>query len=106
LIPAKLARAMSGTGPDLAPSADAQGSAKVALLSMDRSLRSWAALRSVRPPGDSSAHALITQLTALRHDTERRFPTARRFLRPGFDDPEANEARRRSDRSGQDTSRS
>jgi hypothetical protein len=90
LIPIKLSRALH-TYEDDTPAAidaiqnDRNGSAKVALLSMDRCEASWRLLEAWLPSG--SAALLAEQLAALRVATERMFPHARRFLRAGFDVP-------------------
>jgi hypothetical protein len=63
---------------------DWNGSAKVALISIDRSIPAWNTIAA------TTAHAgaaLIAQrLQALRVDVDRTFPNARKFVRPGFDD--------------------
>jgi hypothetical protein len=86
-IPIKLARAVSARqeGRD-GPSFEADGSAKVALLAIDRSLAAWTLLRAALPDEDDSVLDLLVLLGALRRDTERDFPRARVFVRPGFDD--------------------
>ena len=64
---------------------DWNGSAKVALISIDRSERAW---RSVAAAGgDEGAGALAEMLARLRDDMHREFPRAMKFRRPGFDDP-------------------
>lgn len=87
LVEAKLARAL------LSPSADilgdgmqheANGSAKVALLALDRSEASWRLLDAWLPLS-GSARIVAVQARALREGIESFFPDARRFLRPGFD---------------------
>jgi hypothetical protein len=96
LIPAKLARAMSAPARESELPDDAQGSAKVALLSMDRSSRCWETIRVLRSPSDGAIAALVAHLDTLRRDTERRFPGARTFKRPGFDDAERAHHHKRS----------
>jgi hypothetical protein len=88
LIPVKLARALHPGGdgePGISAHVqnDRNGSAKVALLAMDRSEAAWRILDEWLPSG--SAALLTGRLVALRVATERAFPHARRFLRPGFD---------------------
>ncbi len=87
LVESKLARAM------LSPSADilgdgmqheANGSAKVALVALDRSEASWRLLDNWLPLS-GSARIVAVQARALREAIEAFFPDARRFLRPGFD---------------------
>ena len=73
---------------------DSDGSAKIALIAMDRSISAWAGLRETL--GDDSVLDLLVQLTRLRRETEALFPNARRFVRPGFDESvrRASRARR------------
>jgi hypothetical protein len=69
---------------------DSDGSAKIALIAVDRSIAAWSALRSTLGEDHSDDILdLLVQLAALRRETERLFPQARAFTRPGFDtDPE------------------
>jgi hypothetical protein len=63
----------------------AAGSAKVALAAIDRSVAAWARLRE-RLDGETDAILdLLVRLERLRRATEREFPQARAFKRPGFD---------------------
>jgi len=62
---------------------DWNGSAKVALLSIDRSADAWALLAVAL--NSSSAMALAGLLTNLRQSVLDMFPQARLFRRPGFD---------------------
>jgi hypothetical protein len=64
---------------------DANGSAKVVLLSVDRSLRAWRAVAGFHPAGEETAGVLCGWLERLRRDVEQQFPHARAFRRPGFD---------------------
>jgi len=66
---------------------DSDGSAKVALLAIDRSIEAWGALRSLLPSGTDSILDLMVHLDRLRKRVERAFPEARAFVRPGFDGP-------------------
>jgi hypothetical protein len=63
---------------------DWNGSAKVALLAIERSSEAWQVLASAT--SDHAAAALAAQLTDLRAEVERTFPDAWKFRRPGFDD--------------------
>ncbi len=65
---------------------DADGSAKVALLSMDQSQSAWCRLRALGLPDNEAIAELRRQLVQLRGLTEATFPRARDFCRPGFDD--------------------
>lgn len=91
-IPVKLARALSGQWEGDASlqeytSRDSDGSAKVALLAIDRSLTAWAMLRSALPDQPDTVLDLLVDLDRLRRSTEQIFPQARSFVRPGFDIP-------------------
>jgi hypothetical protein len=70
------------------PCRDALGSAKIALIAMDRSLAAWGRLHEHLPPDEKGDPILdlLVRLDRLRRATEERFPTARAFIRPGWDD--------------------
>lgn len=65
---------------------DSDGSAKVALIALDRSLGAWAGLHEALGEDADGILDLLAQLTALRREAEKLFPAARAFVRPGFDD--------------------
>jgi hypothetical protein len=86
LIPAKIYRALvshfqSADVPELM--GDALGSAKIALIAIDRSLSEWRALAG--RGDDARIGGLIELLQALRAAVEIRFPDAPAFRRPGLD---------------------
>jgi hypothetical protein len=64
---------------------DADGSAKVALIGMDRSLAAWSELLRQIPDDEDRILPLLAALGRLRRDVEAAFPGARAFIRPGFD---------------------
>lgn len=64
---------------------DADGSAKVALIAIDRSIGAWARLRPHLSGAADAILDLLVQLERLRRAAEREFPHARAFKRPGFD---------------------
>lgn len=66
--------------------ADANGSAKVALIGMDRSIAAWTRLRPHLPDRADELLDVLVMLDRLRRATEAQFPDARSFYRPGFDD--------------------
>lgn len=67
---------------------DSDGSAKIALIAMDRSIAAWSGLRTaLGPTGGDDILDLLAQLAATRRETEKLFPRARAFVRPGFDEP-------------------
>lgn len=66
---------------------EADGSIKVALIGMDRSVAAWLRMKECFPEKTDSILTLLVQLDRLRRSAERQFPDARSFIRPGFDEP-------------------
>ncbi len=89
LIAAKMIRGlMSRIDEDEYPVAeprDSDGSIKVALIAIDRSLGAWKLLAETRENCDS-IRKLLLDLEQLRLRAEGNFPGARDFMRPGFDE--------------------
>jgi len=92
-IAVKTIRALSGQkeeleeDPELAEfPKDSDGSAKVALIGIDRSIAGWRMLQLSLPERAGSIVPLILQLERLRQRLEKNFPEARDFIRPGFDE--------------------
>ena len=65
---------------------DSDGSAKVALIGIDRSIAAWRLMQLSLPQLAASIVPLILQLERLRNRLDRAFPEARDFVRPGFDE--------------------
>jgi hypothetical protein len=65
---------------------DSDGSAKVALIGIDRSIAAWRLMQLSLPQVDESTIPLLMQLEELRRRLEKSFPAARDFVRPGFDE--------------------
>jgi len=65
---------------------EADGKAKAALIEMDRSLSGWNKLHDYFPDARDDILDVQIFLENLRKDTERNFPRARDFVRPGFDE--------------------
>ena len=91
-IAVKTMRALSGRkeefeeAPELAElPKDSDGSAKVALIGIDRSIAGWRLMQLSLPERAGSIVPLILQLERLRQRLEKAFPEARSFIRPGFD---------------------
>lgn len=63
---------------------DANGSAKVAILGIERSIAAWATLLKHFPDHEDAIFAMGT-LKRLLRQAEAAFPNARAFRRPGFD---------------------
>jgi hypothetical protein len=64
---------------------DSDGSAKIALIAIDRSIAAWAVIRHYLSDCDQGVIDTITFLDRLREAVEKTFPKARSFVRPGFD---------------------
>jgi hypothetical protein len=65
---------------------DSDGSIKVALIGMDRSIGAWGRLKEEFPEQAGDVLPLLVHLERLRRKTEHTFPNARNFIRPGFDE--------------------
>jgi hypothetical protein len=65
---------------------DSDGSAKVALIGIDRSMAAWRLVQLSLTERAASIVPLILQLERLRQRIEANFPDARDFVRPGFDE--------------------
>lgn len=91
LIAAKLHRAVKGRDDALAGEGmdndpiqnDWNGSAKVALVSIERSRQAWRVIADAT--GDPDARHVAEELGTWMAAAERTFPDARKFRRPGFD---------------------
>jgi len=67
---------------------DSDGSAKIALIGIDRSLSAWGELAAQREGQEAAIREIVNHLTRLRELVEKEFSQARDFIRPGFDTPE------------------
>ena len=86
----KLVRAVEGRMNDSAiadneQQTDANGTAKVALITIDRSLAAWSVLYAEYPAHEDKTLSILVHLDRLRRSLEVVFPAARAFIRPGFD---------------------
>lgn len=64
---------------------DSDGSAKVALIGIDRSITAWETLQTVLGDESGGIRKIIDRLSKLQTSLEQIFPRARTFVRPGFD---------------------
>ena len=91
-IPAKIHRALMGFAMDEPGErdwpADHDGSAKVALLGMERSHAAWLTLVDTGFATAPEVEPFIADLVWLSDELERGFPNARGFVRPGLDEPD------------------
>ncbi|MHC4743714.1 MAG: hypothetical protein ACYS8Z_17495 [Planctomycetota bacterium] len=87
----KLVRALKGTidedeePPDEYPK-DSDGSAKIALIAIDRSIAAWGKIYEHFDEDEDEILDMLVLLDRLRRKTESVFPNARKFHRAGFDD--------------------
>jgi hypothetical protein len=92
LITAKIHRALHGLANDNPEDRDwppdYDGSAKVALLGIERSHAAWLELVQQGVVSDAEAAPFIADLIWLGDALEHVFPKARSFVRPGFDEPD------------------
>lgn len=65
---------------------DSDGSTKVSLIGMDRSISAWGKIIKHFPDEEDRIIGIIALLDRLRRRTETEFPDARAFVRPGFDE--------------------
>ncbi len=98
LIPPKLARAVSGlTEVNLAGDEvgrilkasrreDANGTGKLALVSIERSLAAWIRLREIVPNQEDAILEMLSLLSQLQHGIHATLPGVKAFIRPGFDE--------------------
>ena len=88
-IDAKLQRALRGKRVDddkHVSMRDADGSAKVALIGIDRSISAWVQFYELMPDSEDMAIQALSLLSQLKQKTLAEFPHAMEFKRPGFDD--------------------
>ena len=65
---------------------DSDGSAKIALIAIDRSIAAWAVIQHYMADCSQELIDIITFLDGLRQAVEETFPNARSFIRSGFDE--------------------
>lgn len=87
----KIKRALSGKGREEFEELndfpkDSDGSAKVALIGIDRSIAAWGNLKEQFPERGERIFDILLHLDRLRRSVEAEFPEARKFVRPGFDE--------------------
>jgi hypothetical protein len=62
------------------------GTAKIALLAIDRSIHSWTALFEILPDQEDHFLRILAMLQRIKAMALQEFPHAMSFIRPGFDD--------------------
>ncbi len=91
-IDAKLQRALRGKleGEDWQEEngfpKDSNGSAKIAIIAIDRSMGAWKGLYNAMPSSEDIALEALSLLSQVKQKIIEEFPMAMEFNRPGFDD--------------------
>jgi hypothetical protein len=87
-IAAKLHRALRRDKEEfleLPVDSDENGSAKIALIAINRSISAWSIIRSAYKTDQNTTGSFMGRLIAIRRVVEQAFPRAHEFVRPGFD---------------------
>lgn len=90
-IHVKLKRAIQSASTEESPDfdefpKDSDGSAKVALIGIDRSMSAWKVLLTAFPEQEKQILNFVAMLEHIKNRIETQFPHARDFIRPGFDE--------------------
>ncbi len=64
---------------------DSDGSSKVALIAIDRSIMAWGKMMEQFSDTEEEILDILIFLSKLKNHAEKEFPNARDFIRPGFD---------------------
>ena len=64
---------------------DSNGSAKIALVALDRLIAAWSILMENQSKYEDEILKFLISLAEVRNQAETKFPYARKFIRPGFD---------------------
>jgi hypothetical protein len=65
---------------------DCDGSAKIAMIAIDKSIEAWTLMLQFIPAAEDEIIELLALLQKSRRMAESEFPKARAFVRPGFDE--------------------
>ena len=94
LISGKITRAVAGLLENREYSHyDMNGSAKVALVSIDRLIVAWSCILTESTQKEDGVLEILISLNEVRKRTELTFPDARKFIRPGLDEHEVKTIR-------------
>ncbi|MCU0396332.1 MAG: hypothetical protein MUF29_10515 [Chitinophagaceae bacterium] len=91
-LDAKFRRALQGLldGEEMAEEygfpKDSEGSAKIAIIGVERSMAAWSTLHEQLPAAEDMALQALALLSRMRQEALAAFPHAMAFHRPGFDD--------------------
>ena len=65
---------------------DYDGSAKIALIAIERSMHAWSAIFEILPDKEDDFLRILSMLEKIKSMTRQEFPKAETFVRPGFDE--------------------
>lgn len=65
---------------------DFDGSAKIALIAIERSMQAWSSLFGILPEKEDDFLKVLSMLAKIKTMVREAFPKAESFVRPGFDD--------------------
>lgn len=65
---------------------DSDGSAKIAIIAIERSMAAWTGIYEAMPATEDTALNVLSLLNRLKQTALTEFPNAMKFKRPGFDD--------------------
>ena len=65
---------------------DSDGSAKIAIIAIERSMHAWSALFDILPDKEDDFLRILSMLEKIKTMTLKEFPRAQAFIRPGFDE--------------------
>jgi len=85
-IAAKVMRAIRGSIEERGTDPDSDGSAKVALIGIDRSIAAWGVIPRHNRFYRERVFEIISFLNLLKQAVEETFPGAKSFIRPGLDE--------------------
>jgi hypothetical protein len=91
-IGAKLQRALNGKlegesgGLNNRFQKDSDGSAKITIIAIDKTINAWVKLYELMPSTEDEALTALSLLSQLKNKALEDFPNAMQFKRPGFDD--------------------
>lgn len=65
---------------------DANGTAKIILIAVEKSISAWEVIRQQMPDADDDVLDILVLLSRLKGGIKKEFPQAESFVRPGFDE--------------------
>ena len=65
---------------------DSEGSAKIALIAIEKSMAAWIRMIGLMPSSEDTALDALSILSQIKQKGLEEFPKAMDFKRPGFDD--------------------